>query len=163
MDHIGNRAGSVLHRFQKRRLRLGRRAIDLVSQDQIGKNRTALEREAAVPALGFDQNVRAGDVCRHQVRCELDAAERELQRVRQCAHQHRFSEPRHAFEQCVSPGEYADEHLFDDIALADHDLGDLRLDAFESLPEIRNTHAFFDDGHDWPPVALIDGKCKPQR
>ena len=43
--------GALLHGLQQRRLRLGRRAIDFVHQDQIGEDRPRLELEPPLAGL----------------------------------------------------------------------------------------------------------------
>jgi hypothetical protein len=68
----------LLHRLEQRRLGLGRGAVDLVGQEQMGEDRSAPELEAAL-ALIVDRA--AGDVARQQVRGELDAAEPKFQRL----------------------------------------------------------------------------------
>ena len=47
----GNRDRLLLHRFQHRRLRLGRRPIDLIGEHQIGEYRTGLKAEFAPPVF----------------------------------------------------------------------------------------------------------------
>ena len=85
----------------------------------------ALELEMALAgAVVFLQDLGADDVARHQVGRELDAAELQVQRLRQRAHQQRLAEARHAFEQAVAAGEQADQQLLDDVVLADDRLRD---------------------------------------
>ena len=55
----------------------------------------------------------AGDVGRHQIGRELDAAEFERQRFGQRADQQRFRQARHADQQAMAAGEHGDEQLFD--------------------------------------------------
>ncbi len=72
-----------LHRLQQRRLGLGRRAVDLVGEQDIGENRS-FEKLKLPPAGGgvFLKNIGAGDVRRHQVRRELNAVEVQIQNLR---------------------------------------------------------------------------------
>ena len=72
----------LLHRFQQGGLRLGRRAVDFVGQDDVGEERPF--EEPALARAGravLFQDFGAGDVGRHQVGRELHAAEREVQRT----------------------------------------------------------------------------------
>ena len=93
---------ALLHRLQHRRLCLRRRAIDLVRQQQIRKHRPLQKLELAAAALRILlHDVRACDVRRHQVRRELDALERQIQRLRQRPDQQRLGQPRHTGEQRV--------------------------------------------------------------
>jgi hypothetical protein len=126
----------LLHRFEQRSLRLGRGAVDLVSQDQIGEDRTRLKLEGASAALGcFEQDVGAQDVRGHQVRRELDAAVVQLQRSSDRAHQQGLAQTRQAFEQDVPARQQRmvtpQPHL-----LADDDARHL---AFERLGRLAHT------------------------
>ena len=69
-----HRHRSFLHRFQQRGLGLGGGAIDLVGEHQVGEQWSLLETELPVAVVLFD-DLRAGDVRRHQVWRELDARE----------------------------------------------------------------------------------------
>ena len=66
-----------LHRFQQSRLCFGWRAVDLVGQDHVGKQR-ALPGTVArgLRSIVLLDDLGPRDVGRHQVGCELDAAER---------------------------------------------------------------------------------------
>ena len=67
---------ALLHRLQQRRLRLGRRAVDLVGEQQLGEDRALRQRER----VGLEvEQVGAEDVARHQVGRELDAPELQRQ------------------------------------------------------------------------------------
>ena len=116
----------LLHGFQHCRLGLGRSAIDLVGQDQVGENRTTLELELAPPAGDFHDDIRSQNISRHQVRGELDAAEREIKHFAERAHQQRLAEPRHTFEQHVAPREQRDQRALYDGVLADNDFAEFR-------------------------------------
>src|SRR5262245_23572499 len=73
----------LLHRFQQRALRLGRGAVDLVGEDNVSKNGSALKLEALAAALVVDDDLRAEDVCGHQVGRKLDAREGQVERARE--------------------------------------------------------------------------------
>ena len=110
----------LLHRLEQRRLRLRRGAVDLVGEQQVGEDRSRLEAELALAVL-LDQDVRADDVGRHQVRRELDAVERAVDDVGEGAHEHRLAQAGHALEQRVAVGDQADQRLPDEVVLADDD------------------------------------------
>ena len=61
----------LLHRLEQARLGLRRGAVDLVGEHEVREDRAGLEPEDPLPVL-LDEDVRAGDVGRHQVRRELD-------------------------------------------------------------------------------------------
>ena len=73
----------LLHRFQHGGLRLRRSAVDLVGQDHVGEDRTMHKFELAAAACLVLQDVRPGDVHRHQVGGELDPAELQRHRLRE--------------------------------------------------------------------------------
>src|SRR5262245_7448873 len=89
------------------------------------------------PAVGIlDDDVRADDVGRHQIRRELDARERQLETLRQGLDEQRLAEPGNALEQHVAAREHADEDVVDDLAVAYDDFFDLRTQAFERRHEL---------------------------
>ncbi len=76
----------LLHRLQERGLRLGRRAVDLVGEHEVREHRALDELEhAAAGGVVLLEDLGAGDVRRHEVRRELDALERQVQRLGQRA------------------------------------------------------------------------------
>ncbi len=70
-----------------------------------------------------------GDVGRHQVRRELDPVELEIEHLRQRADEQRLREAGHADDQTVAADEQREQHLVDDVLLADDELAQLVLDA----------------------------------
>ena len=110
-----------LHRFEERGLRLRRRAVDFVREDDLAENGAALEDE--LPAAGFSvflDDFRAGDVRRHQIRRELNAAEAKVHRVGERFDQQGLREAWNAFEEAVATCGDGDEDLLDD-GLLSHD------------------------------------------
>ena len=130
----GDRDLVLLHRLEQDRLGLGRRAVDLVGEDEVGEDRPGLEAEDALAAL-LDEDVRARDVCRHQVRRELDPVEGAVDDVADGPHEHRLAEAGDALEQDVAVGEEAGQRLADERGLADDDPADLALDGLGALGE----------------------------
>src|SRR5579864_1091191 len=116
-----HRAGQLLHGLQERRLRFGRRAVDLVGQQDVGEDGTFDERPGAVAGGGvFFDDVGAGDVGGHQVRGELNALEQQAQRLRERAHQQRLGGARQPGDQAVAAHEKPDHDLLEDFFLADN-------------------------------------------
>ena len=70
---------ALLHAFEQRRLRLRRRAIHLVGEEDVAEDRPALELELLPSCRVLDDHVGADDVARHEVGRELDAREREVE------------------------------------------------------------------------------------
>jgi hypothetical protein len=70
----------------------------------------------------------ADDVGRHEVGCELDPGELDVDRVGQGLEQLCLAEARHAFEQRMALAQQARQHPADETGLADDDLADLGLD-----------------------------------
>ena len=89
-----------------------------------------LELAAAGRAVLLD-DFGAGDVGRHQVGGELDAAEVQRQALGQGADHQRLGQPGHAFEDAVAAAEQGDQQLLDDLVLADDDAAELLLDVVE--------------------------------
>ncbi len=117
--------GAFLHGFQQRGLGLGRRAVELVGQQQVGEDRARLEAEMAVPgAVVLLEQLGAQDVAGHQVRRELHATELQVQGLPQRAHQQRLAQTGHALQQAVAARQQADQQLFHHVLLADDRLAD---------------------------------------
>jgi hypothetical protein len=116
----------LLHRLEQRGLRLRRRAIDLVGEDDVREQRSRDERETSPAGLGSVlKDVGAGDVRWHHVGRELDAAEGQAQDPRDSANQQRLRKTGHTNQQDVGPGEQAGEQVLHHALLADDHLGDL--------------------------------------
>ena len=116
----------LLHGFEQRGLRFGRRAVDFVGQHHVREQRPF--DEAKRPLAGrvvFLQHVGARDVGGHQVGRELDALEAQVEHARKRADEQRLGQARHADQQHVAAAEDGDQHLFDHLLLADDDARDL--------------------------------------
>ena len=104
----------LLHRFEQRRLGLGRRAVDLVGQDDVREDRTLDELHRALAARRLLQDLRAGDVRRHQVGRELDPLELRGGRfARERLDEQRLGQARGAGHEAVAAREQADQELLD--------------------------------------------------
>ncbi len=110
----------LLHALQQRRLRLGRGPVDLVADHDVGEDRARLELEVA-RLLVVDAH--AGDVARQQVRGELDAAHRAVDRAGERLGQHRLADAGHVLDQQVALARAAPRARSHDLGLAlDHRL-----------------------------------------
>ena len=140
-----HRHREFLHGLEQRRLGLRRRAIDLVSEQDIREDRAG--DECPGPMARRDvllDDVRAGDVGGHQVGRELDAIERQAERVGERAHEQRLGGSGHARDQAVAADEQRQQQVLDDFLLADDDLADLDPDTIEGFAEAPDKgHRFF--------------------
>ena len=130
----GDRDLVLLHRLEQARLGLRGGPVDLVGEDEVGEDGAGLELEDALAAL-LDEDVRAGDVGRHQVGRELDPVERAVDHVADRPNEHRLAEPGDALEQDVAVGQQPGQGLADEIVLADDHPADLGLDRLRPLGE----------------------------
>ena len=87
---------------------------------------------------------RAREVCRQQVRRELDAHEFRVHRPGQRADRQGLRQPRHALDEHVSPAQHGDEQPFDQSLLADDHLRYFALDAIDEAAVF--SHPFVDGG-----------------
>ena len=118
----------LLHGLQQGALGLGRGAVDLVGQDDVGEDRAGLEAELP-PALAVGEDVGADHVGGHQVRGELDAGEGEVEGAAHRPHQGGLAQAGHPLQQHVAPGHQADQHAAHHVLLADDDPAHLGLEA----------------------------------
>ena len=128
-EGLGERAGgavdgdlALLHRFEQGRLGLGRGAVDLVGEEEVGEDGAGLEGELGGAGV-VDEG--AGDVARHQVGGELDALGVEFEGGGEGADEQGLGDAGDAFEEDVAAAEQGDDETGDGGVLADHGLGDL--------------------------------------
>ena len=136
MLHAADGDVMLLHRLEQCALRLRRRAVDFIGEQDVRENGAGLELERLPPVRVLRDHVRAHDVRRHEVGRELHAREFQIHRIGQRADEHRFAQPRHAFEQHMAAGEKRGEHAFHDRLLPDHHLRHLIADAREAGCEL---------------------------
>ncbi len=122
----------LLHRFEQRGLRLRRRAVDLVGQDDLREDRP-LDEAQAPAALALVEDLGAGDVRRHQVGRELDALEVEIEDVGERLDQERLGEAGDAGDQAMAAGEQREQDLLDDLVLSDDHLPQFAEDPLATL------------------------------
>ena len=125
-ERLGQRVGLVadrdlvfLHRLQQRALHLGRRAVDLVGEQQIGEHRPLAHAELARLRL-VDQ--RADQVGGQQVGGELNPLITRVQGLGERGHRQGLGDAGNPLDQHVAIGEEADQQPFQHVALADDDL-----------------------------------------
>ena len=125
---LADRHLALLHHLEQRRLHLGRRAVDLVGEQEVAEDRAELGVERSLPRA---VHARADEVGRDEVRRELDALERAAEHVGDGLDRQRLREAGDALDQEVPAREQADEHALEHLVLpGDHalDLEDRALD-----------------------------------
>ena len=123
--HPVDRHLPLLHRLQQGGLGLGRRAVDLVAQQQVGEHRAGPELEVA-GALVVDRG--AGDVRRHQVGGELDPGEAQRGHLREGPGDQGLGQARVVVQEHVPVGQQPEQDQLEGAALADHGPLDLVQD-----------------------------------
>ncbi len=116
----------LLHALEQARLRLRRRAVDLVDEHDVREDRAGPELEAA---LALVEDVRADDVGGQEVRRALDARELEVQRARERAGERRLADARQVLDEHVPAGEHGDDEVLDDVVAHLGGARDVRRDA----------------------------------
>jgi hypothetical protein len=137
---VGQRVGvavhrglALLHALQQRRLRLGRRAVDLVADDDVGEQRARPELELVRLAA---EDVDAGQVAREQVRRELDAPDGAVDAACECLRQGRLADAGNVFEQEVPLGEQDADSDAHELAAPCDDPLDRRTDPVAGPDEL---------------------------
>jgi hypothetical protein len=117
---------ALLHGLEQRRLRLRRRAVDLVGEHQVVEDRARRGSAARGPGL-LGEHVGAGDVRGQQIGGELHAAERQVERASPATIRARSWPARARPRAGRGPSRERDEHRVDDLVLAHDGLRDHRL------------------------------------
>ena len=136
MDGAADGAGVLLHGFEQGRLRLRRRSVDFVGEDNLREQRARLEAEDALAGFVFVDDIGAHDVRRHQIGRELDAVEVQIEHLTQGPHQQRLAQTGDAFQQGMAADEQAGQDAVDDIGVPDDDLADFLEDLLVFLAEL---------------------------
>ena len=108
--------GALLHRLQQRRLRLRRRAVQLVGKQHLREDGPLAHHEAAALAVEHRQ---AGDVGRKQVVGALHALEIQPERRRQRRRQRGLAASRRVLDQKVAVGKDAGQRQLDSLPAAE--------------------------------------------
>ena len=107
---------SLLHRLEQRRLRLRRRPIDLVGEQDVGEHRARNEAERH-GALVEDRAAR--DVGGHQIGCELHACEGHRANLRERTGDQRLPDAGQILDQHMPIREHREEDQLERVAFAD--------------------------------------------
>ncbi len=150
LQRVGGVAGGdhfLLHRLEQRGLRLRRRAVDFVGEEQVAKNGAADEAELLFAGGGIRlEHVGADDVARHEVGRELHALELEIEHLRDGADHERLGHAGQADEQRVAVGQDAHEDLIEHVDLADDDFADFAPDLIRAVAHLLDEREFVGTG-----------------
>ncbi len=111
-------------------MHLGRRAVDFIGQQQIGKHRA--QRSAELAGL-LVVDARADQVCRHQVGCELYAFEVAAHGAGQGLDRECFSQAGHALDQQMALRQDGDHDPLQEAVLPNHHAFDFIEDLLHQL------------------------------
>jgi len=138
---VSDRDLALLHRLKERRLRLRRRAVDFVREQNVRKDRTLHESERTPTLPVFLEHRRARDVRRRQVGRKLDALELHVENLRERRDGQRLREPGNPLQKTVPARKDGGENLTNHVLLPDDDLRQLVLDRDSSLSELLKERA----------------------
>lgn len=110
----------LLHGFEQRRLGFGGRSVDLVSEQDVGKNGTLAQRELAG---GNVEDLRARNVTGHKIGGELDASKVGVDQSCQGFGEQGFGCAGHAFERHMPASKKCHRSLLKDRVLTDNHFG----------------------------------------
>src|SRR5262249_23108478 len=117
---------AFLHRLKQRRLSLGRGAINLVGENDVGEQGSSNELKLPVSCCPvFFDYIGSGDIRRHQVRRELNSLEGQIENICNRPDQQRLGQSRHTGYQGVAPDKQGDQCLIDYLVLSDYDFAHL--------------------------------------
>lgn len=125
----------LLHRFEEGALGFWGCAVDFVSKHDFSKDGAWPKFEVAHTRTLGDQSG-AEDVGRHKVRGELDPRKRKAHGLGDCAHKKGFAQPRSPFQENVTSSENRNQHLFNDFALANHNLFDCGTETVKGVGKV---------------------------
>ena len=123
----------LLHHLEQRRLHLGRRAVDLVGEQEVAEDGPELRLEVA---LVRPVDPRPDEVGRDEVRRELHAVEGASEHRRGRLDRQGLRETRHALDQHVPAGEQADEHPLQHLLLTGDHAPDLEQRLFQLATDL---------------------------
>ena len=131
-ERIGHRVGravdrrlALFHALEERGLRLGRRPVDLVGEDDLAEDRSRPELEF-LGLLVVDREAR--DVRGQEVRCELDPPEGAAEAPGDGLGEDRLAGPGDVLDQQMAAAQQRDQGEADLMVLADDDAFDIGED-----------------------------------
>ena len=110
---------TLLHNLQQGALHLGGGAVDLIGEQQVGKDRAQRRVELACLLI---VDAGAYEVGGHEVGCELDALKLSTYGLGQRLHRHGLCQPRYALHEDVPPRQQGHHHALKQVVLAHNHL-----------------------------------------
>ena len=112
-------------------------------QQDVGEDGALHELEPSPAAIALRQDLGAGDVGRHQIRCELNPLELEMEDLCDRAHQQRLGHAGHAFNKRVVSGKYCNQCVVNHMCISDDNLGDFLLRSHQCFFQYFRIFFFF--------------------
>ena len=120
----------LLHALEERSLRLRRRTVDLVDEQQVREDRPGPELEAVRPLV---VDVDARDVGRQQVGRELEPGERAVERARERLREHRLPDAGKVLDDQVALGDETEDDEAQRLVGCVHDPAEVRDDRADEI------------------------------
>ena len=150
MRHAVHRHVPLLHRLEQRRLGLRRRAVDLVAQHDVAEDRPGPEGESPLRR----EQVHPGDVRRHQIGRELNAAKLEAENEAERAHEQGLRRPGNSLEEHVAAGDQGGDRVSQGRLLSQHHTPELVQDRLPRISALTSASALATASpRRWPPAA----------
>ncbi len=148
-----NRHLTLFHRFQQGGLHLGRGPVDLIGQNDVGKDGTGFEAKDAA-RFGLNVNIRAGHVRREQVWCELYPAELGLKVFGHRLDRACLGQARQTFDQKVTIGEQPDHEPLNNSSLSNDRFGHAFAKVIDGVSSSHNVPKI---NYGWAHTVTLNG------
>ena len=138
MLFASDRRRVLLHCFKQRSLSFRWCSVDLICQQNVGKNRTGYKAPATLTIVVIFDDIGTGDIRWHEIWSELDAIKLQSQRICQCANQQCFGSTWHTGNQTVATHQQSDQQVLHDFVLTHNHATDFAAQVLSYIPELCN-------------------------
>ena len=111
-------------------------SVDLVRQQNVAKDRPFNKTKSSFSIRPLLNDVGSRDVGWHEIRCELDAVELQVQDISQRMDQQGLGQSRNTHKESVAPSKEGNQQMFHHSLLPDHTQSQLGFDGLASLMEL---------------------------
>src|SRR5713226_6459230 len=139
MDLAPYRYALLLHRLKQGGLGLGRRAVDLIGQHDVGEDGSPLEIEERFSQPIFGQDIGSGDVRGHEIGRKLNPGKAQIQDLAETAHHERLAQSGHPFQETVAAADERHKNMLDEIFVSDDSPAQLRLQLVKGAAASRHS------------------------